>query len=132
MKSILKKCRVYSFVSDFMSISNTKSIYRCDLVIFITSYIRNNKLTIIVNGIKEVKLIDEFKIFIDNCIFIANKFRNKNITIEKTIKLKDLLFNYLNFCFISHNDIYIQNLIKIFKNILCEDIIFYISTYLIK
>lgn len=128
----IKSKKIYPFVLDFLNIpKNIKYISSHDLYLCIKSYLKTNNFYIIVNGFKQIKIINKLKILLDNCILIANKFRNKKIIIPKMIKHRDIL-HYLPLCFISNNDIFIQNLIKIFKNIFCEDIIIGISTYLLK
>lgn len=126
---VLKK--VYSFVLDFLNFpKNAEYMTKQDLFRYIITYIKENKLSLIVNGIRKCQIVNKLRILFDNCVFIARKYRDKKIILPNHMRYIDISY-YLNFCFISHHDIFIMNLLKIFKNIFCEDIIIFMCTYLI-
>ena len=110
LNPINKKMNVHFFVSSFLfkTSRNTEKITKPDLLRGINLFFKENKDSLRVeNNAKLFKIINELKIFFDNCRMIA-KMRGEDIIIPEVMNYTEIM-QYFKYCFVKDTDIYIPN-----------------------
>lgn len=102
---INRKHDVHDFVLSFLSINTNVKISRCEMLRCIVLYSKKNvDILIIENTFGSFKIIDELKIFFDNCKLIA-KVRGEDIIIPEVMKYIEIK-EYFKYCIYKKSDIY--------------------------
>ena len=104
--TINRKEDMHNFVSSFLhEITNLVKHSRIEILNGINSYIKKNKdILRVENDSKSFKIINELKIFFDNCKSIA-KIRGEDIIIPEVMKYTEIM-RYLKYCIYEKSDIY--------------------------
>ena len=104
--SIYKECNVHIFVLNFLKIKDlNKKISRRDILCRLIEYLEENKDVLkIENDKRSFKVINELRIFFENCLFVAYS-REEYIYIP-SIMCYSQLTQYIKYCIILPIDIY--------------------------
>ena len=125
--SIYKECDIHIFVLNFLKIKDlNKKISRRDILCGLIEYLEENKDVLKVeNDKRSFKVINELRIFFENCLFVAYS-REEYIYIPP-IMCYSQLTQYIKYCIILpidiyyHSDEYLKNQKK-FINIITEEL----------
>ena len=104
--SIYKECDVHIFVLNFLKITDlNKKISRRDILCGLIEYLEENKDVLkIENDRRSFKVINELRIFFENCLFVAHS-REEYINIPSIMSYSQLT-QYVKYCIILPIDIY--------------------------